>query len=41
MQLFNPYKKSELNVNDFRKVMYWIQDNLGIEPLQYWLIKKL
>ena len=40
MQLFNPYKKGELRVNDFRKVMYWIQDNLEIEQHQYWLISK-
>ncbi len=41
MQIINPYQKDELLVQDFRKLMYWIQDNLGIEQSQYWLVKKL
>ena len=40
MQVINPYTPKELIVRDWRKLMYWIQDNLEIEQHQYWLIKK-
>lgn len=40
MQVINPYTQKELTVRNWRKLMYWIQDNLEIEQHQYWLIKK-
>lgn len=40
MQIINAYSKKDKQSKGLTKLMHWIEDNLGIEQDQYWIIKR-